>query len=153
MILAQPLEVLLQVLPPGVDLSEGQSVQLFRFIQVLPDAAEGADREPGSPGGQIFQRDGQPFDFDGRLGHHILILLVFELGDGAGLARVLDGREVLPLDQLLEVKRQLLRGIVRKDVLSPKQEQYSVPIHLVVHLLVFQVEDAHNCSIGPVVIC
>lgn len=32
-------------------------------------------------------------------------------------------------------QRQLLRGIVRKDSLSPQQDQNGVPVHLIVHLL------------------
>ena len=70
-------------------------------MQILPNAAKRTGGETGGPGGQIFQSDGQPFDLDGRLGHHILKLSVFEFGDRSGLARVLNRREVFSLDQLL----------------------------------------------------
>ena len=100
-VLAQTLKVILQILPPGVDLPKGHFIQPFRPIQVLPNTAERTGGETGSLGGQIFQGDGQPLNLNGRLGHHILKLPVLKLGDSAGLARILNRREVLPLDQLL----------------------------------------------------
>ena len=67
----------------------------------------------------------------------------------ARLARVLDGREVLPLDQLLQVQRQLLRGIAFIDSLLPQQNQDGVPVRLLVHLPMLQVENAHDRTICP----
>ena len=106
----------------------------------------------GGPAGQVLQRNGHPLDLNGRLRHHVLKLPVFELGDGPGLARILDRYEVFPLHQLLQVNCQLFRGILRKKGLLPQQPQDSVPVHLVVHLLVLQVEDPHNSTIDRVVV-
>ena len=91
MVLAQPLEVLLQILPPCVNLTQGQLVQPLRFVQIFPDTAERADRQSGSPGGQILQCNGHPLHFDGSLGQHILKLAVLKFEDRARLAGILDG--------------------------------------------------------------
>ena len=76
-----------------------------------------------------------------------MILLVFELGNGAGLARILNGREVFPLDQLLEIKRQLLRGVVRHiTIIYYVFTLYNLPEVIEMKGPVFVLNESHTPS-------
>ena len=145
----QLAEVPLQLIPQLVQragIRPGPLRHPFQRVQNPLEQLGGEDRRAQI---EIFQGNGHPLDLGGRLGHGIAELLVFVFGNAGGTVGVLDGHQIPPTAQRVQVLFQLFRRIFRKMTVRPQQRQQFRLVQPDMGLLGFQIEGPHDGPVAP----